>query len=297
MSNELSVIIKSFIRYYRIEKNASPHTCASYSYDLKRFAAFLENNELSLTTLNREKIVDYFLSMRDTDYAPTSIYRNYASLKEFFAFCVSEKILQESPMALMDSPKRWQSLPGVLTAQQITALLDSIQKNTEKGSRDTALIEMMYATGMRVSEAVNARLNDIIWDYMVIRIRGKGNKERLVPFGKFAADALKNYIPIRKSHVGGKTDDGFIFLNQRGTKISRSGIWRILKEYYLKIGAADAHPHTLRHSFATHMLNNGADIRYVQEMLGHSDISTTQIYTHITSDELKAAYYKFHPRK
>lgn len=296
MNSELSLIIKSFIRYYRIEKNASPHTCASYSFDLKRFSTFLEENSLNLERLTREHIVDYFLSMRDTDYAPTTIYRNYASLKEFFSFCVSEKFLTASPMALMDSPKRWQSLPGVLTAQQITALLESINKNTEKGIRDSALVEMMYATGMRVSEAVNARLNDIIWDYMVIRIRGKGNKERLVPFGTYAAEALKNYLPIRKSHVGCKTDDGFIFLNQRGSKISRSGIWRILNEYYMKLGV-DAHPHTLRHSFATHMLNNGADIRYVQEMLGHSDISTTQIYTHITSDELKAAYYKFHPRK
>ncbi len=297
MKSELSVIIKNFIRYYRIEKNASPHTCTSYAFDLKRFSEYLEKHSLALSDLNREKIVDYFLSMRETDYAPTTIYRNYASLKEFFAFCVSEDVLKESPMALMDSPKRWQSLPGVLTEQQITTLLDSINKKTEKGIRDNALIEMMYASGMRVSEAVNARLNDIVWDYMVIRIRGKGNKERLVPFGKYAAEAIKNYIPVRKIHVGAKTDEGFIFLNQRGGKISRSGIWRILKEYYLKIGADDAHPHTLRHSFATHMLNNGADIRYVQEMLGHSDISTTQIYTHITSDELKAAYYKFHPRK
>jgi len=196
----------------------------------------------------------------------------------------------------MESPKRIRTLPEVLSESQVNRVLEQVDLSTGKGIRNKAILEFMYATGARASEVIALPLTSLLWEYGVVRIMGKGGKERLVPLGDYAVTALRAWLPVRGQLLGMRHTEPKLFLNMKGLPLSRSGLWRILRECFLAAGIEKAHPHTLRHSFATHLLNHGADIRYVQEMLGHSDISTTQIYTHITGDEMKKAYRAYHPR-
>lgn len=283
-----------FLRYYRIEKNSSKNTIDSYAHDMKRFKDFLKFKEKKLENVDKKLIINYFKYLKKKDYSSSTVYRNFASLKEFFVYLNKFENF-DNPMQDIDSPKRAKKLPQVLSVDEINMLLDSVDRSDLKGIRDYAIIEFMYGTGVRVSELINLKLNNILWDYEVVRIIGKGDKERLVPFGKLARKAIGNYLDKRKN-MKKIIDYSYVFLNLRGKKLSRSGIWRILKKYFKKNSLKNAHPHTLRHSFATHLLNNGADIRYVQEMLGHSDIITTQIYTHINNEAIKKSYFKYHPR-
>ncbi|HDS03553.1 MAG TPA: tyrosine recombinase [Firmicutes bacterium] len=288
--------ILAFLRYYRVEKNASAHTVRSYSGDLKRISLWALDKKKEITGLSRAELLDYFKWMRQEGYAPATIYRNYASLKEFYAFLADEERIALSPMEKMDSPKRLRTLPEVLSEEQTERLLNGIDISQPKGIRNKAILEFMYATGARASEVITVETVSVLWEYEVVRLLGKGNKERFVPLGRYALESLRNYSSIREGLLGLRHAEMKLFLNMRGRPLSRSGLWRIVKECFEAAGLSRAHPHTLRHSFATHLLNHGADIRYVQEMLGHSDISTTQIYTHITDDELRRAYRAYHPR-
>ena len=290
-------LVNDFLRYYRVERGASKNTVLSYGNDLKRFFLFLEAKKLSFFSVKTEDIISYINYLMKKDYAPASIYRTYASLKEFYKFLKREKILEATPMDNVESPKRWQKIPDVLSVEEVEKVLSLPKLSTLKGLRDSALMEFMYATGARVSEVINFKLINILEEYKFVRIIGKGNKERVVPIGDVALNAIDRYLKARhKKIVKNIRDSEYLFLNLKGNKLSRSGVWRIIKAYFLQIGREDAYPHIFRHSFATHLLNNGADIRYVQEMLGHSDISTTQIYTHLTMDSVKKAYYHYHPR-
>jgi len=288
--------VLAFLRYYRVEKNASAHTVRSYAYDLKRLSLWADGREEEIAEFTRQDLLEYFQWMRDEEYAPATIYRAYASLKEFYSFLVREGRLAASPMEKMDSPKRLRTLPEVLSEAQVSRVLEKVDITTDKGIRNKAILEFMYATGARASEVISLSLTSLLWEYGVVRILGKGDKERLVPLGDYAVSALRDWLPVRSRLLGLRQTESKLFLNMKGRPLSRSGLWRILHECFLSVGIERAHPHTLRHSFATHLLNHGADIRYVQEMLGHSDISTTQIYTHITGDEMKKAYQAYHPR-
>jgi len=288
--------VLSFLRYYRVEKNASSHTVRSYADDLKRLSIWARGRERGFAEFSRQDLLEYFQWMRTQDYAPATIYRSYASLKEFYSFLVREGRLGTSPMEKMESPKRIRTLPEVLSESQVNRVLEQVDLSTGKGIRNKAILEFMYATGARASEVIALPLTSLLWEYGVVRIMGKGGKERLVPLGDYAVTALRAWLPVRGQLLGMRHTEPKLFLNMKGLPLSRSGLWRILRECFLAAGIEKAHPHTLRHSFATHLLNHGADIRYVQEMLGHSDISTTQIYTHITGDEMKKAYRAYHPR-
>jgi|MTBAKSStandDraft_2_1061841.scaffolds.fasta_scaffold02193_3 integrase/recombinase XerD len=288
--------VLSFLRYYRVEKNASSHTVRSYAEDLKRISSWASERERGFAGFTRQDLLEYFQWMRTEEYAPATIYRAYASLKEFYSFLVREGRLEVSPMEKMDSPKRLRTLPEVLSENQVERILEKVDISTDKGIRNKAILEFMYATGARASEVTSLPVTSVLWEYGVVRILGKGEKERFVPVGDFALAALQAWLPVRGRLLGLRHTEARLFLNMKGRPLSRSGLWRILHDCFLAAGIPKAHPHTLRHSFATHLLNHGADIRYVQEMLGHSDISTTQIYTHVTGDEMKKAYQAYHPR-
>ena len=288
--------IRGFLRYCRVEKNAAANTVMAYGSDLRRMAAFFDEKGRRPEDLSRMDVLDYFESLRLRQYSRTSVYRAYASAKEFFKYLKKEHVLDRSPMELMDSPKRWSPLPDVLSPEKVSEILDIVELSGQKGIRDKALLEFMYGTGVRISEAVDLNMDRILWEYSVVRIIGKGDKERLVPMGQYAVKALEQYLPVRSSLLGMRQTEEKVFLNLRGRPLSRSGAWRILKRRFADAGVPEAHPHTLRHSFATHLLNNGADIRYVQEMLGHSDISTTQVYTHVSDEAIRKVYFKYHPR-
>ncbi len=289
-------LIRDFLRYYRVEKNASSNTVAAYGSDIRKMDEFFRENGKNISRASRGDILDYLEHLRKQGLARATLYRAFASAKEFFRFLKEKGVLDQSPMELMDSPKRWKYLPRVLTQEPVIAVLENIDISTPKGVRDRALIEFMYATGVRISEAVNLKVESLIWEYSVVRVTGKGDKERLIPVGEHALNALRDYLPVRRELLKMRLTEERMFLNLRGNPISRSGAWRVLKQRFATGGVPDAYPHILRHSFATHMLNNGADIRFVQEMLGHSDISTTQVYTHVSDEEIRKTYYKFHPR-
>jgi len=293
---KINELINEFLRFYRIEKNSSGNTIKSYRYDLEKFKKFVVKNEYNIENFNKNNILKYFYELRKMKYSSSTVYRIYCSLKEFFRYITKKDIISQNPMEDMSPPKRAKKLPMVLSEKDIEELLNVIDKKSIKGKRDYAIVEFMYGTGVRISELIGMRVNNILWEYSVIRVLGKGNKERLVPIGYYAKKAVNEYLNYRKSKMKKIVDREYLFLNLRGKKLSRSGVYRILKKYFVKIGADEAHPHTLRHSFATHMLNKGADIRYVQEMLGHSDIITTQIYTHVSQEKIRESYYKYHPR-
>jgi integrase/recombinase XerD len=256
----------------------------------------MDKEKLSIEDIDKNAVLKYFYNLRKKKYSSTTIYRIYCSLKEFFKYIEKKNVVGSNPMEDMSSPKRAKKLPQVLSENEIEKILTVIDSNNLKGKRDYAIVEFMYGTGIRISELIQMKVNNILWEYGVVRVMGKGNKERLVPIGYYAKKAVNEYLNYRRRNMKKIVDSEYLFLNLRGKSLSRSGVWRILKEYFVKIGVPEAHPHTLRHSFATHMLNKGADIRYVQEMLGHSDIITTQIYTHVSQEKIKEAYFKYHPR-
>ncbi|TYB91432.1 MAG: site-specific tyrosine recombinase XerD [Kosmotoga sp.] len=293
---KINSLINSFLRFYRIEKNSSTNTVKSYRYDLEKFKKYMDKEKLSIEDIDKNAVLKYFYNLRKKKYSSTTIYRIYCSLKEFFKYIEKKNVIKENPMEDMSSPKRAKKLPQVLSENEIEKILTVIDSNNLKGKRDYAIVEFMYGTGIRISELIQMKVNNILWEYGVVRVMGKGNKERLVPIGYYAKKAVNEYLNYRRRNMKKIVDSEYLFLNLRGKSLSRSGVWRILKEYFVKIGVPEAHPHTLRHSFATHMLNKGADIRYVQEMLGHSDIITTQIYTHVSQEKIKEAYFKYHPR-
>ena len=277
----------------------SKNTLVSYRRDLAAYIKHLEDSKVSaLSRASRKDISDFMFMLKDRGLAASSIARALTAIKVFHRFLVRERILKADPSDLLESPKIWKRIPDALSLQEVEALLKVPSLHQIQGIRDRAILELMYATGLRVSEAVNLKVSDINFDVGFLRCIGKGSKERIVPLGKEARFSLKRYLEKARPKLLKKSPaEPVLFLSRLGRRISRQSFWKLIKFYAKKAGIKkNIRPHTLRHSFATHLLEGGADLRSVQEMLGHSDISTTQIYTHIDTHRLKAIHKAFHPR-
>jgi len=284
--------LDDFINYILIEKGLSKNTALAYRTDLNIYLKFLEDKKINYETINHLEITDFLWYLKTLKSSPRSIYRMIESIRQFYKFLILENHIQTDPTIYLTVPKLPTILPDMLSVEEVDKLLNSVSDNDKISIRNRAMLELLYATGLRVSELINLKFSNIDIDECYIKILGKGNKERIVPFEEKAQLYLKRYLRIRKDK-----NSEYVFLTKLNKPISRIEFWRQLKNIALKTGITkNITPHTLRHSFATHLLTGGADIRFVQEMLGHSSISTTQIYTHISQDRLKEQHKKHHPR-
>ena len=285
--------LEEFIGFILIEKGLSKNTALSYKSDLKIFLKYLQDKNISYQTLSHEEITNFLWYLKtDKKLKARSIYRMIESVRQYYKFLISENVITTDPTVYLTVPKIPINLPDVLNKQEVDKLLNSINDADDLSIRNRAMLELLYATGLRVSELINIKFSDININEKFLKIMGKGKKERLIPFGETAKLYIKRYLKIRKDK-----DTETVFLTRLGKGISRVEFWRQLKNIAVKAGLIQkVKPHTLRHSFATHLLSAGADIRFVQEMLGHSSISTTQIYTHVSKEYLKEQHSKYHPR-
>jgi integrase/recombinase XerD len=289
-------LLDQFMGHLKVERGLARNTIEAYSRDLIGFVEFLNQRHLSPTNVKQEDLVS-FIAEKRTHLSARSLARCLVSLRMFYRFLVSEGKVAINPARLLGIPKLYQHLPHVLTRDEVEVLLAQPDQNTTMGKRDTAMLEVLYATGLRASELIGLRTADITLEGGYLRTIGKGSKERIVPMGSKAIDALKRYMTDSKGSLLKKGTSPYLFLNSRGGRLTRQGLWKILKGYVRKAGINKTiTPHTLRHSFATHLLEGGADLRSVQVMLGHADISTTQIYTHVAMERLKEVHEKYHPR-
>ncbi|MEW6523164.1 MAG: site-specific tyrosine recombinase XerD [Bacillota bacterium] len=294
----MSNLIAEFIDYLSTERGLALNTLESYGRDLRQYSQFLEQDGGgTLSDASRTTVVAYLMHLQKQGKATATIARRLAALRAFYQYLVREKYVDKDPTANLESPKMEKRLPKVLTIKEVEQLLRQPDTVTPPGLRDRAMLELLYATGIRVSELISLNLGDVNLDLGYIRCAGKGAKERVVPVGSIAVKSLRDYLGHARGRLVTTADERALFVNHHGRRLTRQGFWKIVKKY-----ARDAKinkeitPHTLRHSFATHLLENGADLRSVQEMLGHADISTTQIYTHVTKGRLKEVYARAHPR-
>ena len=290
------LLADQFIHHLRVERGLADNTVQSYSRDLTRFLQFLGKRNRSPIDATQNDIMDYMTALNGA-MAIRSAARHLSALKMFFRFLVSDGIIKRNPARLINTPKLPQRLPHVLSRQEVDRLMAQPDMSKKIGQRDKAMLELLYATGLRVSELIGLKISNINLDAGFVRTWGKGSKERLVPMGKKAMEALKAHLEDGRMRLlkGGRSS--YLFLNSRGKPLTRQGFWKMIKRYGLMAGIQQTiTPHSLRHSFATHLLEGGADLRSVQMMLGHSDISTTQIYTHVTRERLKKIHEKYHPR-
>ncbi|MCK4273772.1 MAG: site-specific tyrosine recombinase XerD [Dehalococcoidales bacterium] len=293
-------LIESFLNYLAVEKGYSEHTVVAYRNDLTGLADFAKKQGVaSWADFNRQNMLSYLLDLKERGYVATTAARKVAAARSFFGFLVSEGIIKTNPTENMSSPSVGKALPKPIPISQVRLLLEQPAKlSTAEAKRDRAMLELLYASGMRISELVALNLGDVNTegDYFV-RCFGKGRKERIIPLYKQIAMTVKQYVDEDRPKLArGKKGDA-LFLNARGDRLTRQGFWQKLKEYAKSAGLGDRiSPHTLRHSFATHMLSGGADLRSVQELLGHANISTTQVYTHLTTEHVRRTYDKSHPR-
>ena len=297
-------VIDKFLNYLVVEKGFAENTKFAYQNDLHQLASFVEEEAARRGTIppwaafDRQSMLRYLLELKERRYAATTVARKVAAIKSFFGFLVAEGILRDNPTRDVPSPKVGKSLPRPISIAQARLLLEQPSKlSTPEAKRDRAMLELLYATGMRASELVALDLADIDIEGGYVRCFGKGHKERLIPIYRQAAVVLKEYLTEARPHLVRNSEEKALFLNRRGERLTRQGLWQILKGYAksAELGT-EITPHTLRHSFATHMLSGGADLRSVQELLGHANISTTQVYTHLTTDHIRRAYEKSHPR-
>jgi integrase/recombinase XerD len=290
--------ITSFLDYLSVERGLAKNTIMAYREDLEAYAAFLSSKGMtSVSASGKNDIINFMFSQKDQGIAANSIARRLAAIRMFYRFLVRERVLKEDPTSLIDSPKLWKKIPETLSVNEIEALLAQPEMRTLQGIRDRAILETLYATGMRVSEAVNLKLDDLNLDVGFLRCIGKGNKERIIPLGKKAITSVSKYMTSVRPALLKKKSCDCLFVSRLGSKISRQSFWKLIKRYAKQARIKKPmKPHILRHSFATHLLEHGADLRSVQEMLGHSNIATTQIYTHINKDRLKAVHKMYHPR-
>ncbi len=297
-NNNWRRFLTHFLRSVEIEKGYSKNTVESYSIDLARYISFLEDRGIEHPDrVSEELIREYIHALGMAGLSSSSISRNIASIRTFHKFLLLESYSKNYPAENIESPKTRRKFPEVLTIDEVSSLLEQPDVSTPIGLRDKALLELMYATGVRVSELINLRQIDLLFDMEIIRVFGKGSKERLVPIGKVAIKWVREYqLKVRPKLVKIGSGD-FLFLSRLGRKLTRMSVYKIVKKYASMAGIKkEIHPHTLRHSFATHLLEGGSDLRSVQEMLGHASITTTQIYTHISNETLKEIYRLYHPR-
>ncbi len=278
--------IHQFLLYLGSEKGLSPHTLEAYGHDLRGLSVYLKGQ-----VPNSDRIIQYFEHLKNRGIASSSLCRSLVAIKVFFRFLKREKRMDLNPTLFLESPKIWQLIPEVMTIEEVTRFLDVPERGHFIGARDRALFHLMYASGLRVSEACQLNIGDVSDDF--VRVKGKGGKERIVPVAPVAIEELDHFLTHFRME-----GEGAIFLTTRGTRMSRMGVWERVKFYAKKAGIEKSiSPHTLRHSFATHLLENGADLRVIQELLGHAHIGTTDRYTHVSHRHLHEAFEKFHPKK
>ncbi|EPC56018.1 integrase [Lacticaseibacillus paracasei subsp. paracasei CNCM I-4270] len=289
-------LIADFIHYLNVERGLAKATQTSYQQDLITFSAWLAARKRR-TFPEEFSTIQSFLKEQNATKAPASVSRMISALRKFYRFLLREGAISADPMTKIDTPKRAQHLPATLSSQEVDALMAKPDTDKPLGLRDRAIFEMMYATGLRVSEVVDLRLDQLHLAMNLLQVTGKGDKERLVPISPQATQWVDRYLQEARPKLLKRVQPKNVFVNFHGGPMTRQGIWKNLKAYIASIGIEkDVTPHTLRHSFATRLLENGADLRVVQELLGHSDISTTQIYTHLSNQHLVAVYHKTHPR-
>jgi len=294
--DQTHILADQFINHLRVEKGLADNTIQSYSRDLIRFLGYLDNKGVSPVDATRRDITGYIESLEGS-LSLRSIARGVSALKMFFRFLINDGRITESPTRLLESIKLPRKLPDILSGEEVDLLLSRPDTSNNLGLRDRAMLELLYATGLRVSELIGLRLVNINLEAGFVRTIGKGNKERMVPMGDKAREALKSYIRDGRGVLLKGRSSQSLFINSRGGQMSRQGFWKIIGKYGIIAGIKKRiTPHSLRHSFASHLLEGGADLRSVQVMLGHADISTTQIYTHISRERLKQVHEKFHPR-
>lgn len=294
----MRVFLDEFLSYLAVERGLSPLTISAYRRDLTGLLLFLEKRGVrTLDSVTREMIGEHLMAEKRRGLSGSSLSRFLAALKVFFRFLASNRYVRSDITDVIESPKVWKHLPAVLSVEETERLLDVPRPGTHEGRRDRAMLELMYATGVRVSEVAGLKTADVNLDVGYLRCMGKGSKERIVPLGRQARKAVKGYLAETRPAFARPSSPDALFLTRRGKGFSRQGIWRIVTQHAraAEIGK-EITPHTLRHSFATHLLSRGADLRVVQEMLGHADISTTQTYTHVDKDRLKGIHTQFHPR-
>jgi integrase/recombinase XerD len=291
--------VEEFLRYISLEKGYSEHTIAAYRSDLSQFVRYLQRQGVrSWPEVDRPHVLDYIAYLQSREYASSTVARKVAAVKSFFHFQVADGALQDEPSAAVDSPRVEKTLPHPLSLDEMDRLLaGSGQANSAKDLRDNALLELMYATGMRASEVIGLDVDAVDIEAGTARCLGKGNKERILPVYGTALDALSEYMERARPELLGDNEEDALFLNYRGRPLTRQGLWLIVKQRAAEVGIErDVTPHTLRHSFATHMLNGGAGLREVQQLLGHANISSTQIYTKVSTRRKRESYDKAHPR-
>ena len=295
----MNIFLKEYLNVLRLEKNLSVNTISSYRNDINSLINFLDSLKINDPSLVDNKLLNcFFINLQELGLSNTSAARYYSSIKGFFSYLFSNKYIKANPVEKVMPPKLSKNLPSVLSLGEIDSILLKPDVENKLGLRDRGILEVLYACGLRVSELIGLKISDLFFDEEIIRVFGKGSKERLVPIGSSAIKWTKEYLTKSRPLLAKKAkSENVVFLNNRGSKLSRMGVWKIVDHYVKEAGIQkEVHPHTFRHSFATHLLEGGADLRAVQEMLGHADISTTQIYTHIDRDYIKQVHKQFHPR-
>ena len=295
-----SEAIENYANYLRFEKNASENTIEAYVSDLQKLQDFVEQNLMNITpiTISYEHLQEFLYQVSKINYSERTQARWISSIKGFFSFLLEDELREDNPSALLETPKLGLYLPDTLSLEEIEKLISATEENTDLAKRNRCMIEVLYGCGLRVSELTELQISNINFKENYLKIQGKGDKVRFVPLADYTADFIKNYINnIRsKQKINPKHSD-ILFLNSRGAQISRQMVFLVIKEIVRKAGIQkNISPHTFRHSFATHLLQNGADLRFIQEMLGHSSITTTEIYTHLNTEELHETILKYHPR-
>jgi len=289
--------LDQFLDHLKYEKNASPHTIKSYRQDLTQLAAYLQEQTVSLKKVDNVVLRGFLATLYAKREKKSTVARKLAAIRSFFQFCIKKKWLEDNPAKVVSTPKQEKPVPSFLSEEEMSQFLDLPQTDKPLDLRDKAMLELLYATGIRVSELVGIDMDNVSFDERLIRVKGKGKKERIVPFGKIAEDSLSKYLRVRRLINKGDVDDTALFLNYRGNRLTPRSVERTVDKY-IKTTAVrrKISPHSLRHSFASHLLSRGADLRVIQELLGHESLATTQKYTHLDLKQLLDVYKKSHPR-
>ncbi|MBY6179050.1 site-specific tyrosine recombinase XerD [Staphylococcaceae bacterium DP2N0-1] len=294
----METIIEEYLKFIQIEKGLSENTIGAYRRDLKKYQLYMQEQKIvHIDFIDRQTIQECLGSLIDQGASAKSIARFISTIRSFHQFALREKYAAKDPTVLIETPKYEKKLPDVLDVEEVIQLLETPDLTKNNGYRDRTILELLYATGMRVTELIQIEIDDVNLIMGFVKVFGKGNKERIIPLGDTVIEYLDTYINTVRPQLLKKTVTNVLFLNLHGRPLTRQGIWKLIKQYGLRADITKTlTPHTLRHSFATHLLENGADLRAVQEMLGHSDISTTQLYTHVSKTQIRQMYNQFHPR-